>query len=349
MSMTILYTKLGWKCNSDCIFCAVGDFLGPKDISMPHVIKQLELGRNHNATLFSISGGEPTARNDLPQIIEEARKLGYDEVHIQTNGRALCSEKYCNRLISAGATKFIVSIHGHTAFLHDKLTQARGGFLQTSQGIRNIVKIGNSRLLKTNTTVVIDNFRYLSDIVLYLENLGVLNITISYVQPSGRAKYAIFDLAPRMSEVADQIRRIYDRPNLLATVVVDGIPPCLLGEYKEKVRSQLYTPAKLLEEIDEWKVYCVMTSYMVDSNNKVINYPSVLKILSPESPIEEEEEIEQLFYASECACCECKSRCPGIWNYYVKKFGFEELQPMICGNDRIADNTKLDQLEKNYQ
>ncbi len=328
MSLTILYTKLGWQCNAACVFCAVGDYRGPRELSTELVVEQLKLGREYNATLLTISGGEPTVRHDLPLLVQVARKLGYSGVHIQTNGRALGSEHYCRKLLDAGATKFIVSLHGHTATLHDQLTQAKGSFAQTSRGIHYLAQVGNPRLLQTNTTIVADNYSYLLDIVLYLESLGVTRINLSYVQPSGAARHIMTRLSPRMTDVAAHVRRVFERPNARAHVVTDGLPPCLLAEHYNSVRNQLYTPARFLGQHEEWRVYCVMSGYQVSSSGQSLEYPAVLKILPPESLLEKEEETDLLYYALDCERCAFKPHCPGVWAYYVEQYGLSEFQPI---------------------
>lgn len=328
MTMTILYIKLGWRCNAECVFCAVGDYQGPRELSAEFVIEQLRLGRQYKATILTISGGEPTVRRDLPMLIQAARELGYTGVHIQTNGRALNSERYCQTLLDAGATKFVVSLHGHTADLHDPLTQAKGSFAQTSRGIRNLASVANSRLLQTNTTIVTDNYRYLLEIVLYLETLGVRHINLSYVQPSGAARGIMTRLSPRMTDVAACVRQVLQRPNAHARVVTDGIPPCLLAEYCSLARNQLYTPAHLLGQHDEWRVYRVMSDYQVSGSGQSLEYPAVLKVLPPGTPLEEEKEIEHLYYAPDCERCAFRSQCPGLWGYYVTQYGLAEFQPI---------------------
>jgi MoaA/NifB/PqqE/SkfB family radical SAM enzyme len=208
------------------------------------------------------------------------------------------------------------------------LTQAKGSFAQTSRGIRNLAQVANPRLLQTNTTIVEDNYRYLSDIVLYLESLGVTRVNLSYVQPSGAARDIMTRLSPRMTDVAAHVRRVLERPNACAHVVTDGLPPCLLAEHYDSVRNQLYTPARFLGQHGEWRVYCVMSNYQVSSSGQRLEYPAVLKILPPESPLEEEEEIEQLYYASDCERCAFKPHCPGVWAYYVQQYGLSEFQPI---------------------
>jgi wyosine [tRNA(Phe)-imidazoG37] synthetase (radical SAM superfamily) len=328
MSTTILYTKLGWRCNAECVFCAVGDYRGPRELPTEFVVEQLKLGRQYNATLLTISGGEPTVRHDLPLLIQVARELGYTGVHIQTNGRALGSEHYCRKLLDAGATKFIVSLHGHTPTLHDRLTQAKGSFAQTSRGIRNLAQLASPRLLQTNTTIVTENYRYLFDIVLYLESLGVTRINLSYVQPSGVARSIMTQLSPRMTDVAVHVHRVFQRPNAHAYVVTDGIPPCLLAEHNDLTRNQLYTPARLIGQNGEWRVYRVMSGYQVCGAGQSLEYPAVLKILPPGTPLEEEEEIDHLYYAPDCERCAIKPQCPGVWAYYVEQYGLSEFQPI---------------------
>lgn len=52
---------------------------------------------------LQLSGGEPTLRDDLPDIVEAARKIGYTFIQVNTNGLRLASDgDYGKRLRAAG-------------------------------------------------------------------------------------------------------------------------------------------------------------------------------------------------------------------------------------------------------
>ena len=58
-----------------------------------------------------------------------------------TNARALSIQRYAAGLVKAGINRFYVSIHGHTAKLHESLVRTPEAFEQTVAGIRNVAAL----------------------------------------------------------------------------------------------------------------------------------------------------------------------------------------------------------------
>jgi uncharacterized radical SAM superfamily Fe-S cluster-containing enzyme len=62
---------------------------------------------------LQLSGGEPTLRDDLPEIVEVARRIGYSFIQINTNGLRLASDKeYLRRLQAAGLSSVFLQFDG---------------------------------------------------------------------------------------------------------------------------------------------------------------------------------------------------------------------------------------------
>jgi hypothetical protein len=83
------------------------------------------------------TSGEPTTNPALPRWVKIARDQGVRRVSVMTNARALSSEPYLRKLLAAGMSRFYVSIHGHTAKLHEGLTRTPDSFDQTVAGIES--------------------------------------------------------------------------------------------------------------------------------------------------------------------------------------------------------------------
>jgi uncharacterized radical SAM superfamily Fe-S cluster-containing enzyme len=64
---------------------------------------------------IQLSGGEPTLRDDLPQIVALARSLGFDHVQINTNGIRMAQDpEYVRALKESGVTDFFLQFDGVT-------------------------------------------------------------------------------------------------------------------------------------------------------------------------------------------------------------------------------------------
>ena len=72
----------------------------------------------------------------------------------------------------------------------------RQWFAQTMRGIREIISRGGSNAVRTNTTIINFNLPYIPDILSLLQEVGVTHINLSFVQPSGSAKFKMESLAP---------------------------------------------------------------------------------------------------------------------------------------------------------
>lgn len=94
-------------CNLSCPVC----FAGSRQTCTPDPDLNA-LSRMLTAVLDSggacpvqLSGGEPTLRDDLPEIVALARNLGFDHIQINTNGIRLAQDHdFGRRLKGAGAT-----------------------------------------------------------------------------------------------------------------------------------------------------------------------------------------------------------------------------------------------------
>ena len=60
-----------------------------------------------------LSGGEPTLRNDLPEIIQIGKKLGFNHIQVNTNGLRISKDyRYLERLKTAGADLIYLQFDG---------------------------------------------------------------------------------------------------------------------------------------------------------------------------------------------------------------------------------------------
>mgnify|MGYP001589200293 CR=1 FL=1 len=107
----------GFACNSRCSFCYYLDSVKKgitKDYSTEQVKAMLREAKSLGLDQVDISGGEPTIRPDLPELIRYARDIGFIKVCIITNGLRMADEKYVAVLVNAGMNEILLSTHGTT-------------------------------------------------------------------------------------------------------------------------------------------------------------------------------------------------------------------------------------------
>jgi uncharacterized radical SAM superfamily Fe-S cluster-containing enzyme len=91
---------------------------------------------------LQLSGGEPTLRDDLPEIVEAARRVGYSFIQVNTNGLRLAADRaYGRRLSAAGLSSVFLQFDG----VDDETSltlRGRALLEQKLRAVRNCGRIG---------------------------------------------------------------------------------------------------------------------------------------------------------------------------------------------------------------
>ncbi len=117
------------RCNIRCPVCFASSEPGPAaDPEIGQIEQMLQTIRDHAGICpIQLSGGEPTLRNDLTQIIRLAQKAGYDHIQLNTNGIRLAQDiSYVRALKDAGVTDIFLQFDGLT---EDACLRIRGAGL----------------------------------------------------------------------------------------------------------------------------------------------------------------------------------------------------------------------------
>ncbi len=116
-------------CNLKCAFCFNHDILGksPDELSLDELKRLFDQLARNRIGLF-ITGGEPFARKDIYEVIEEAKKRNLP-VGVVTNG-TLLDENDVIRLRRMGLDVVVVSFHG-TRAAHDEAVGRPGSYDKT--------------------------------------------------------------------------------------------------------------------------------------------------------------------------------------------------------------------------
>jgi hypothetical protein len=109
------------RCNLACPMCYADaeDELGPSiDISISEIERRaaMLLKKSDAPIPLQISGGEPTLREDLPQVLRALGTMGFTKLEIVTNGVRIAAEPgYLKTLAEAGATSIYLQFDSLTA------------------------------------------------------------------------------------------------------------------------------------------------------------------------------------------------------------------------------------------
>lgn len=191
-----------WHCNQKCLHCyAAGQPLSDTpELTTAQWKEILAKLRAANVPQVTFTGGEPTLRADLVELVEVAQ---WFVTRLNTNGRLLTPE-LCRRLYEASLDSVQVTLYSHDPAVHNALVGAEG-FDDTVAGIKNAVAAGLS--VSVNTPLCSLNEDYAAT-VRFVHELGVRYVTCSGLIPSGSAEGAE-SRATRLTEeqLTDVLRR----------------------------------------------------------------------------------------------------------------------------------------------
>lgn len=112
------------RCNLGCAFCfaSSGSNTEP-DPEMKEIALWYEsLLANGIQCNVQLSGGEPTIRDDLPEIVALGRSMGFEFIQLNTNGLRLARDpSYVQRLKEAGLASVFLQFDGTTEHIYRKL------------------------------------------------------------------------------------------------------------------------------------------------------------------------------------------------------------------------------------
>jgi len=113
------------RCNLKCPICfanaaAAGYVYEPSKEQIFEMIKNLRRNEPVPPPALQFSGGEPTIRKDLFELVRKAKELGFHHVEVNTNGLRLAqSVDYCRGLLDAGASTIYLQFDGLTSDVYE--------------------------------------------------------------------------------------------------------------------------------------------------------------------------------------------------------------------------------------
>jgi radical SAM protein with 4Fe4S-binding SPASM domain len=174
---------LTYRCNDDCAHCYNArsrDFPEIPTSQWKLILDKLwDLGIPH----IVFTGGEPTLRSDLPELVAHAEQNG-QITGLNTNARRLSDEKFLASLVNAGLDHVQITLESHDPAIHDAMVRRKGAWSQTVQGLKNA--LSSQLFVMTNTTLLQDNSPYLEQTLNFLGDLGVPTLGLNALIYSGR-------------------------------------------------------------------------------------------------------------------------------------------------------------------
>lgn len=278
------------SCNNRCLFCLEDRRLRAQS-DFCDQLNALESYPRRDAVLFTC--GEPTIAEGLTSQVAAARKLGYGDIELVTNGRRLAYAGYSRELVAAGLTAVTISIHGHSAKIHDALTRAPGSFSQSMEGLRNMAaiagRLGRPRIT-VSTVLTRRNCEGIDRTVAAIAAAGAHRVIVNCVEPEAEALAHFDAVVPRMSAAATALRTVSPPEGI--EYRVEGLPSCLMPgrECDAGVREVIH----------------------LYRGGRVVRLKATRRQMK----------------GPPCARCASAKRCDGVWIEYARRFGWGEFHPV---------------------
>lgn len=131
------------NCNSRCISCTQWKRKSDNELTTEEVDKILLQLKEVGIRSISFTGGEPTLRRDLSEIIKKANDLNFDNITLATNGLLLTREKAIG-FIGNGLKGITVSVDG-TEGVHDYVRGIKGSYGRSIKVLKILTELRDRR------------------------------------------------------------------------------------------------------------------------------------------------------------------------------------------------------------
>ena len=174
--------RLGYLCNHNCRFCCVSSHR-KENLSTEQVLHEIKNAKEFQADKLVFTGGEPTIRNDLIDIVKIAKNVGFSHVQVNTNGLKLAEDvEYCKKLKEEGVNTIYMSFDGVTKKTNPWITQNK-------KAIDNLRKV-NLKIVLVPVLIADKNLKEAGKIIRFaLENMDIIRgVNFQPISFCGRVK-----------------------------------------------------------------------------------------------------------------------------------------------------------------
>lgn len=318
---------LSYRCNLSCVFCYAGCACGKNDptyreqLSTDDAKRILDIIRlDAQVPSVSFTGGEPTLRDDLEELIKYARHDLGMRVNLITNG-TLVDARRAVSLKDAGLNSAQVSLEAPDEELHDRLTRVRGSFARTVAAVKHIKETGLT--VHTNTTVNRMNMGSAADMPEFVASLGLERFSMNMVIPVGSSVTGGGDVNVFYREMPEILRDVIDRADRCGVEFMwySPTPICIFNPIQYNLGNKgcaacdgllSVSPAGDVLPCSSWSE--PVGNLLKDGFSKVWNSAWAKSLRNKD------------FAADMCKGCEDFALCQGACPLYRRYFGDDELK-----------------------
>ena len=203
---------LTFRCQNDCVHCYAGGPHETPELSTTQWKSVIDKLSEIGVFILTLTGGEPTLREDLPELLLYAQNKGM-VTGLISNGRKLMDKAYVDALEKSGLDFVQVTLESHKPQVHDKMTSEKGSWKETVSGIQNAVQ--SQIYVSTNTTLSKHNASDFLTTIDYIKGLGVNAFGCNSLIYSGKAPSASEKFALSVEELNTLLPKIRDKAQMV--------------------------------------------------------------------------------------------------------------------------------------
>lgn len=203
---------LTFRCQNNCIHCYAGGPHETDELSTDQWKRVIDKLHSIGVFILTFTGGEPTLREDLPELLLYAQNRGA-VTGLITNGRRLKDKSYAEQLEKAGLDFVQVTLESHKPQIHDQMTATKGSWKETLAGIKNALQ--TRVYVTTNTTLSKYNASEFLQTMDFIKELGVGAFGCNSLIYSGKAGEISKEFALPLETLNELLPKIRDKANQL--------------------------------------------------------------------------------------------------------------------------------------
>lgn len=215
-------------CNNNCISCFDNKAAVVPENTLDEIVKFIK-NRDEIETVV-LTCGEATMRPDFFELIEAILKQG-KKIDLLSNGRKFSNKIFTKKLLKYDKNRIniLVSLYGHNAKLHDRITRVVGSFNETYQGIKNLEKFKFNPEIRTLVNKI--NYREFPKLGLFIKNnfKHIKSVTITFLALFGNAAWNRHDVHVSYSDSVPYVEKTIEILKKYFDVSLLQFPKCVLN------------------------------------------------------------------------------------------------------------------------
>ncbi len=291
-----------YRCNLGCQKCYVGDRKVSRELTTAEWIKVYETLWKLGIPQVVFTGGEPTLREDIVELVSQADEF---VTGLVTNGTKL--SELAESLKAASLDYIQVTIESWDAKIHDSATCVSGSHEKTVAGIKKVLDIGLQ--VMTNTTLSKINAGGFGQTIKWLNGFGIKNLAcntlicsgegIRHKEENGLSDAELKKVLTQACEVADRLEMNFQWYS--PTCYHQGVNPIDLGfgikSCSAAAHNMTIQPDGTVLPCQSWPDW--VGNILKDDWASIWQHPTCVKLR------------DHLFISKECQSCEYEKNCGG--------------------------------------